>query len=342
MGREFSASRITVSRALRELQAEGLIERRAGSGSYVRAQAGIGLSFGLLIPELGQTEIFEPICHGMVQAPQMEHHSLLWGKPLSDSEARESEAKEYCLQLLEKKVAGVFFAPLELTAGKDATNQSIASVFDAAGIPIVLLDRDLVAYPQRSHYDVVGIDNRRAGYVMTRHLLRSGCRRLAFIARPQSAPTVDARIAGYREAILDAGMEFEPESVCRIQPWDKDRVRAILDLVRPQGVVCANDFTAGQLMKTFNELGVAVPAQVKVTGMDDVKYAGLLPVPLTTLHQPCAAIGATAVELMLDRLTRPSLPVRDVFLDFHIVVRESCGTKPRRPREWDVDILAKA
>src|SRR6202521_3882034 len=65
----FAASRPTVNRALRELQLAGLIDRRAGSGSYVRADAAArGYTFGLLIPELGRTEIFEPICRGMAEA----------------------------------------------------------------------------------------------------------------------------------------------------------------------------------------------------------------------------------------------------------------------------------
>ncbi len=332
LARKFRVSRITVNRALRELQAMGLIERRAGSGSYVKADPTSGFTFGLLIPELGQTEIFEPICQGMVQAPQMERHALLWCKRLSDSDDREAEAKEHCHQLLEKKVAGVFFAPLELTPGKDATNRSICRVFDEAGIPIVLLDRDLVPYPERSHFDLVGIDNRRAGYIMTKHLLRAGCKKVAFIGRPRSAPTVDARIAGYREAIIDAGLKFSPSLVGRIEPWDKKQVKALLEQLRPDGIVCANDFTAGQLMKTFNEMGVCVPEQIKITGIDDVKYACLLPVPLTTLHQPCAAIGLAAVSIMLDRLARPTQPARDIRLDFRLVVRESCGSKARPAR----------
>src|ERR1700704_1780220 len=61
----FGASRPTVTRALRELQMSGLIDRRGGSGSYVRADASArGYTFGLLIPELGRTEIFEPMCRG--------------------------------------------------------------------------------------------------------------------------------------------------------------------------------------------------------------------------------------------------------------------------------------
>ena len=78
--RTFSASRLTVNRALRELQLAGFIERRVGSGSYVSTTGAPGLTFGLLIPELGVTEIFEPICRGMAEVELADHHVLLWGK----------------------------------------------------------------------------------------------------------------------------------------------------------------------------------------------------------------------------------------------------------------------
>jgi GntR family transcriptional regulator, arabinose operon transcriptional repressor len=323
----FGASRPTVNRALRELQLAGVIERRAGSGSYVRADAAArGYLFGLLIPELGRTEIFEPICRGMADAQHASDHALLWGSSLADSANVEEQASQACRQLVAKKVSGVFFAPLELTPEKDAINRRIAEVLDRAGIPIVLLDRDLVPYPERSPYDLVGIDNRRAGYTITSHLLKRGCRRLAFVGRPRSAPTVDARISGYREALGGAGLEAH---VFRIDPEDRPEVKRVLDEARPDGFVCANDFTAAQLLKTLDALGISVPGDVRMVGFDDVKYASLLSVPLTTIHQPCADMGAVAVGAMLDRLRNPAMPPRDILLNFHVAVRSSCGPAGR-------------
>lgn len=325
----FGASRPTVTRALRELQLSGIIERRPGSGSYVRADAAArGYTFGLLIPELGRTEIFEPMCRGMADAQHGSHHVLLWGTSFGDSHNIGQQASNACRQLVAKKVSGVFFAPLELTAQKDAINRSIADVFDKAGIPMVLLDRDLVAYPERSRYDLVGIDNRRAGYAITAHLLRSGCRRIVFVGRPSSAPTVDARIAGYHEAMAASDSGLEPY-VRRVEPDDKEHVKTILDEIHPDGFVCANDFTAAHLLKTLNELGVTVPGKVRMAGIDDVKYASLLSVPLTTIHQPCADIGAMAIGAMLDRVRNPKLPPRDILLSFHLVVRDSCGSRKK-------------
>ena len=328
--RTFGASRPTVNRALRDLQLSGVIERRAGSGSYVRADAvARGHVFGLLIPELGLTEIFEPICRGMAEAQHGSHHALLWGSSLGDPSNIEEQASVACRQLVAKKVSGVFFAPVELTSEKDAINRQIVDVFEKAGIAVVLLDRDLVAYPDRSKYDIVGIDNRRAGNVITAHLIKAGCRRPAFIGRPRSAPTVDARISGYREALAEAGGEFQP-LVFRIEPDDIAGVRDIIERSKPDGFVCANDFTAAHLLRTLTTLGVSVPGEMRMAGIDDVKYASLLSVPLTTIHQPCAAIGAVAVTTMVERLRNPMLPPRDIMLNFHLVVRESCGTRNAR------------
>src|SRR4051794_16094937 len=79
--RRFGASRITVGRAVRELQQRGLVDRLAGSGTWVRGEpkpASETFQFGLVIPNLGDTEIFEPICQGIANAPEARGCALLW------------------------------------------------------------------------------------------------------------------------------------------------------------------------------------------------------------------------------------------------------------------------
>ena len=326
----FAASRPTVIRALRELQLSGAIERRVGSGSYVRGESvSKGYTFGLLISELGRTEIFEPLCHGMAEAQQGGHHVLLWGSSLGDEANIEQQASQACRQLIAKKVSGVFFAPLELTPQKDVINRGIAEALDKAGIPVVLLDRDLISYPGRSRYDLVGIDNRRAGYVVTQHLIRCGCRKVVFLGRPGSAPTVDSRIVGYREAVAEAKLKSGPQ-ICRVDPEDQAQIKKILQRLRPDGFVCANDFTAARLLRTLTDLEFSVPDKVQMAGFDDVKYASLLSVPLTTIHQPCESMGAIAVSTMIERLRDPKLPARDILLNFHLVVRDSCLARKKK------------
>ena len=323
LSRTFGASRLTVGRALNELEAAGLIERKAGSGSYVSSSAkGRGRSFGLLIPELVETEIFEPICQGMARASRATHDELVWGAAKRGVETHEQQALELCDYYIAKDVSGVFFAPLEHTPEQNRFNRRILESFQKAAIPVVLLDRDAYQYPERSHCDLVGIDNRRAGYTVTKHLLEQGCKRIVFIASPDSAATVDQRVLGYCDVIKKAAAAemVEIGQVAAIG-W----IVQLMKARRPDGFVCANDRTAGQLMVHLNELGVEIPARMKIVSVDDVKYASLLHVPLTTLRQPCHDIGAAAVWAMIERIEHPSMPARDILLDCQLIVRRSSG-----------------
>lgn len=325
---EFGASRPTVSRALGQLEVDGLVERRAGSGTFVRIQnRQEGFVFGLLIPGLGTTEIFEPICRGISIARVGGHHDLLWGTTSSPGAAEEEQAEQLCEYYLKRRVSGVFFAPMELTDKKDEINQRITGALDDAQIPIVLLDRDICDYPKRSRYDLVGIDNRRAGFVVTEHLLDCGSKRIVFWGRPNSAPTVNARAQGYREALSAQFGTRQEDFVVIDDPSDLGAVRELVAQRDPDAVVCANDYTAAQLMTSLSRLGLRVPEDIRVTGMDDIRYASMLQTPLTTIHQPCLELGAAALSAMLDRISHPTMPVRDFLVDFHLVVRQS--TDPR-------------
>jgi GntR family transcriptional regulator, arabinose operon transcriptional repressor len=333
--KRFGTSRITVGRALRELQQAGLVQRRPGSGTYVASASSddSGLLFGLLVPNLGDTEIFGPICQGMSEAPQARKNALLWGNIAADHSVKDEQTWQLCKQYIAKKVAGVFFAPLERTAASNKTNDRVISALELAGIPVVLLDRCFLPYPNRSRHDLVGIDHRRAGYMITEHLLRAGCRRIAFVAYSNSASTVGARIAGYREALFAAGVPVEPASLQRLNSDDESEVRRVMETLKPEAIVGANDRTAGHLMHGLIRLGYRVPEDVRIVGIDDVEYANLLPVPLTTVHQPCRQIGVAAVAAMLERVTNPDMPVRDILLDCRLVIRDSCGAGPQESRK---------
>lgn len=329
--KRFGISRITAGRAVRDLQEIGLVERRAGSGTYVSAKAESkpgGLTFGLLIPNLGETEIFEPICRGIAGSGQAEGHALLWGNVEQGRPDLENQSRQLCRQYIARKVAGVFFAPLESTPFAAAVNLQILEELEAARIPIVLLDRCVLPYPDRSAHDLAGIDNRRAGYIVTSHLAKLGCRRIAFAAYANSASTVAARIAGYREALFVHGCVLDRGLVASLNPdAEETQIGALMAKHKPEALVCANDRTAGRVMLALSTLGFGIPQDVRIAGIDDVAYASLLSVPLTTVRQPVREIGETALAAMLERIERPAMPVRDLLLGCQLVIRRSCGAK---------------
>jgi len=330
----FGASRPTVRRALAQLETEGFVEKKMGSGTVVSQRTNHkNPVFGLLIPELGMTEIFEPICQGISQARIGSHHDLLWGPTFIPGGSKEDQAVSLCRYYIERRVSGVFFAPMEHFEGRDEVNLQIVRAFDEAQIPVVLLDRDIVIFPGRSKYDVIGIDNRRAGYVLTEHLLLTGAKRVAFLARPYSAHTVDIRLVGYREALVAHQGDQAQSLIKWADPADANVIQDFLERAQPDAIICANDYTAAQLMITLNDLGLQVPAHIRIAGLDDVKYAKLLQTPLTTIHQPCQEIGSVALLAMLDRIARPTAPSRDVRVDFQLMIRKS--TDPDVPARVD-------
>lgn len=329
--KQFGVSRPTVARALRDLQIEGVIERRAGSGSFVSDKKSAPKEtrqLGLLIPGLGTTEIFEIICGELATLSRASEYTLLWGSsthPRQDQDGSRKHAHELCEQFIERRVTGVFFAPFELTPGAEETNQHIVERFRECGVPVVLLDRDLTPFPQRSNFDLVGLDNVAAGYMLAEHLIKLGCRRIAFVARPLSAPTVNARIAGVREAFVRYRIDPSPNWVCMGEPNDLKFVRTLVAGNMWDAIICANDFTAAHLIRSLEQNKCQVPKTIRVVGFDDAKYATLVSVPLTTIQQPCRDIAICAFRVMLGRLAEPALPFRTLLVTPRLVVRESCG-----------------
>ena len=330
--RRFNVSRMTVIRAMQDLKLHGFVVRKVGSGTFVATTTDPGSHvFGLLIPDLGQTEIFGAICQGMMESPDAMHHSLLWGNN-ADARVKEKEevAQHLCQHYIARKVSGVFFAPVEYSSNRFKANREVTDAFDKAGIPVVLLDRCLEPYPKRSKYDLVGIDNRRTAFHATEHLIGAGAKRIMFFARPNSASTVDARAAGFREAL--AAHSRNSDGLVKFgDAADEQFVRAILEQDRPDAFLCANDLTAGQLMHTLISIGRRIPEDIRIVGVDDVNYARLLPVPLTTERQPGREIGRVALTAMLDRIQNPKLPPRDILLGCELIIRKSCGSRSHLP-----------
>ncbi len=318
--KRFDTSRITIARALRELQTAGIIDRVAGSGSFVRLQQSRseGLVFGLLIPDLGEIEVLDAICQGIANAPGSDH-ALLWGHTNSDKESKEQRALELCHQFIRRKVSGVFFAPLEFELTADKTNRAIITQLQEANIPVVLLDRRVaqrsVQRSDKSRLDMVGINNWQAGYIATEHLIKLGAKHIGFLGYHAAASTIAGRMSGYQDALRDYGLPLEPmENPTEHSP-------------SLEAFVCVNDLVAAWLMQSLLKAGTRIPGDVRIAGIDDSSFASFLPVPLTTVRQPCRELGEAALRAMLERIDRPKAPTREVLLDGQLIVRASTTTQ---------------
>lgn len=329
--KRYDVSRPTISKALSQLQRDGLITRRPGSGSYVRSdvrksevsETSRTCDIGLLIPRLGITEIFEPICARIAQLSQLYDFNLLWGSSAAHNiEDTAIDLENACKRFITKKVDGIFFVPLELVPDQIGVNNRLVKLLSEAEIPVVLLDSDYLPFGKRGIFDLVGIDNVKAGYLAAQHYLDQGAQRVDFFFRSFSASTVKMRLQGCRLALSEKGILMPPQWIHEGESQDLAFVREVISS-GGKNFVCANDFTAISLMRSLQKLGLSIPEDVRVVGFDNIKYAEYSLVPLTTFHQPCYELGELAVDMLMLRIKNPLRPVSAVLTEPKFLIRKS-------------------
>jgi LacI family transcriptional regulator len=290
--RRFGVSRPTAARALRDLQSEGVIERRVGSGSFLKgiqpSTTEASRHLGVLLPALDISEILDFVCQELASLTRSKDYSLLWANSKPPADLTVTDAEDVCQYFIRRNVSGVFFAPFEFAADKDKVSKRTAEELRRAGIAVVLLDRDLVPFAFRSDFDLIGINNVLAGYIAGQHMVKLGMRELVFVARPYSAPTIEARVAGAREAMIDNNLLPSIDFYRIGDPRDPTFVKELLRNRKIEGIICANDYTAALLMHSFAKAKIRVPEDMRLMGFDDLKYAELLTTPLTPFRNPTA------------------------------------------------------
>ncbi|AXT38254.1 LacI family transcriptional regulator [Alteromonas sp. BL110] len=178
-------------------------------------------------------------------------------------------------------------------------------------------------------YPVVSLDNRAAAKAMTEHLISLGHSRIAMIKGPNSSPLTQDRLAGYQDALTQAGISFEENLLF---PGDftlqagynaGETIARLKD--RPTAVFCENDETAIGAMQAFKQANLHVPNDISVAGFDDIAFSAFVDPPLTTIAQPAEEFGRTAVTLLVDLLNGKIRKAPKVIMPFELIVRESTG-----------------
>ena len=179
--------------------------------------------------------------------------------------------------------------------------------------------------------NVVAIDNLRAIKQAVKYLIESGHTKIVhFAGPPQSSHTLE-RIEGFRHAfsestlvfnknmIVPTGSRYE-ESYSRTIEFFRDRKREEF----PTAIVCFNDQQALGVMIALLELGIRVPDDISIVGNDDIYYARIYPIPLTTIRAPQHEIGRKAAEILIRSIeSRVPPPTEKIVLETEFIVRKS-------------------
>ena len=176
------------------------------------------------------------------------------------------------------------------------------------------------------------IDDRQGAMLAVRHLVELGHRRIAFITGSENHPDAIERLGGYKKALEEVGIDFDPRLVATGDWHEEGGLRATLGLLESKAdftaLFCVNDQTAyGALLGLYRK-GLSVPGDVSVVGFDDLPSSGYRVPPLTSVRQSIGALGEQSAQAILDLLagTRPRLSPPPV----ELVVRESTATPTHR------------
>ena len=179
----------------------------------------------------------------------------------------------------------------------------------------------------------VRLDNRAAARAMTEHLLALGHRRIGLIKGPQGSPLTRERIAGYEDALREAGITPAPELLCRgnftLQAGYDAAGQLLSCAERPTAIFCENDEMAIGAIQRIRQSGLRVPEDISVAGFDDIPFAAYYDPPLTTIAQPAEAFGRHAVEMLVAQFEQRPLETPHLVLPYSLVVRGSTAAAPR-------------
>ena len=326
--RRFAVGRKTIGRVYEELARRGLIARRRGAGTMLtRKASGEFGRIGLIVHGSDYCELFAPIARRVSRLCQERGLTLLFADLSGDLVSRRvGKVAQTAADFVKTGVNGVIFQPVELVKRAEAINRRILSTFDGAGVPVVLLDSDIVLSPDRSRYDLAAVNHVEAGRRIGACLAESGAKRIAFLMEREHAPCVQDRYLGVK---IGAEGRLAKNAAVYARPDDAAAIRKAIKSLKIDAFACYNDREARLLITTLAKLGYSVPDDVKVAGFDDVNYATISAPALTTAHQPCNELADLAFEMLMSRIDNPDAPPRETFLSAPLVVRDSTASKVR-------------
>ncbi|SKA02209.1 LacI family DNA-binding transcriptional regulator [Consotaella salsifontis] len=192
-----------------------------------------------------------------------------------------------------------------------------------ARIPVVTIERR----GEHDPFPWVSGDNYAGARLLMRHLMELGHRRIGFITGDNRMESARDRLRAYGDALREAGMADDPRLVAEgnyLQKGGFEGANYLLALEpRPTAIFAANDISAVGAAAAIHEAGLSVPGDISLAGFDDLPLAAQMKPGLTTVHQPLARMGRTAVKMLLERVMEPAAAPACVTVPVELVVRGS-------------------
>lgn len=279
-------------------------------------------TIGLLISDI-QNPFFTALIRGVEDVAQREGYSLI----LCNSDENPEKERQYIEVLCAEQVAGAIVVPVR-------ERQHGVQLFRDRQIPVVAVDRRI----ESRHVDSVLVDNVRGAREAVAHLSANGYRRIGIITGPQNTTTGRERLGGYRQALQLAGIAHDPalERFGAFKEESGKRLTEDLLQVTPRidALFTANNLLTLGALEALHTRHLRIPDHIAVVGFDEMPWAALSVVSLTTVTQPVYDLGSTAALRLFQRLRHPgAFTKQEIILAPTLCVRGSSRAREQTTKQ---------
>lgn len=300
-------TRLKILKAIKELKYQpSRVAKR------LRSKSGSSNLIGVLVPDI-RNPFYVDVLMGIEDIAYKNNYAIIMCNFGQD------EKKEAMyLDILESEaIDGLIAAPA--TEHDQRLNKIVKN-----GLPVVCVDRGL----KESDVDLVWVNNEAGAYSAVDYLIKSGYKRIAHIGGLPSIPSTVLRESGYKMALSDHHIPFDPNLIKHGDSTYESGVKLASELLRsqtpPDAVFTGNNLITLGALETIHTLKLKIPQDIAIIGFDDMHWANSLNPALSAVRQPAYEIGKRAGELLIQRISDPRRPCIQMTLNAELMIRSSC------------------
>lgn len=323
IAKEAKVSYATVSRALADHpginhETKKRILKLAGDLGYTPNALAKGLvtkstrTLGLIVSDI-TNPFFPEVAQGIEDCASRNGYQVF----LCNSNWNLQREKEYLHKLYGSRVDGIVISPV---------SDDISHIEDIGlKVPIVFAAQK----PKKDHCSYVVVDDFKSAVLAVEYLIKLGHRKIAYIGGLLSTSSGSGRFSGYKSAMEKHGVPLDTNYIMHGEYKQSSGYQMTRELLvnqkLPTAILAGNDFMALGIIQAVEEYGLNVPKDISVIGFDDISFASLDKIRLTTIHLPKYTIGELCVELLLDKMQNPgSEEVNHRILEPRLIIRKTC------------------
>jgi len=272
-------------------------------------------TIGVIVPRLNSSFMSDTLA-GMEKVANNAGYNLIIAQSL------ESESKEIinASTMFNNRVDGLI-----VSLSYDTKSIAHFEPFLEKNIPVLFFDRVFM----HEKCSAITIDNVKAAYDITSHLIAQGCKNLMHVTGNLSRNVYSDRLLGFKRALEEHNLKFSSEKLitCNLTPQNgtETALKILKHKSLPDGILITNDLCAASCMQELKKNGVKIPSDIAIAGFNNDPVSNLIDPPLTTINYKGHEMGEIAAQTMMNQLNQSQNInfSQSIVIGHELIVRES-------------------